>query len=107
MDLIDDVDLEWRREWQHRDMLAELADIVYAAVRGRVDLIDVLVGCAGFTGQDARHGSLAGAARAREEVGMGQALAGDGLLQGFDDVVLSDDFGPFRRAVGAIEDGHG
>jgi len=96
--------------------LDQLADLVDAAVGGRVQLhiVDVAVGVdfaaggahparvggdaplpigAGAVqalGQDARNGRLADAARAGEQVGMVQALLFEGVGQRADDVLLPD-----------------
>ena len=125
VDLVDVVNLELPARRGEADGLAEVADLFDAVVRGTVDFqhveraafgdldADVLVGvevglrAAGAVerlGKDAGGGGLAGAARADEEIGVGQALLGDGIAKGPHDVVLSEDVVEGFGSVFAGED---
>ena len=111
VDFVDDVNLEPRAAGPHGDVLAELADFVDAAVAGAVDLehVDVVAGGdaladlalaagrgrrAAFAvealGENAGGGGLAHAAGAGEQIGVPDAVAGDGALQRLGDVLLAD-----------------
>ena len=126
MGLVQDVDLVAVTGWGVSGGVAELADLVDAAVGGGVDLDDVggvagadleagvadltrLGGGAEFGadgvaaveggGEDAGDGGFADAAMAGEDVAVGDALLGERVHEGDGDVVLSDDIG---EALGAV-----
>ena len=125
VDLVDVVDLELPAGGGEADGFAQVADLFDAVVRGAVDFqhveraafgdldADVLVGVeVGFRavgaverlGENAGGGGLAGAARADEKIGVGEALLGDGVAQGAHDVVLSEDVVEGFGSVFAGED---
>jgi hypothetical protein len=112
VDFVDDVDLIRALGRGVADRLSEVADLVDAAVGGAVDLEDVeapalldlaaeLAAVVGVVvdrveavdrlGQDPGGRRLADAARAAEEVGVGDALGGDRVAQRRGDVRLADD----------------
>ena len=124
--LVEDVDLVLVARGAVAGGVAELADLVDAAVGGGVDLDDVdgvagadlgagLADVAGLGGgaelaadgvaaverhgQDAGDGGLADAAVAGEDVAVGDAVLGERVHQGHGDVVLSDDVG---EALGTV-----
>ena len=127
MRLVEDVDLVATfRRLQH-DALADLADVVDAALRRRVHLDDVervavrdrharvtrLVGirrrallAVQSLREDARERRLAGAARAGEEIGLAHLSGADRVLQRPDDRLLADDLVEVLRAVFPVEGGH-
>jgi hypothetical protein len=111
---------------QH-DALADLADIVDAALRRGVHLDDVEGAAvrdrdAGVTclvrvrgrafltveplGEDARERRLAGAARAGEKIGLPYLSGADRVLQRPHDRLLPDDLVEVQRAVLPVERGH-
>jgi hypothetical protein len=116
---VDDVDLRGGNDGGELDFLEQAADIVDAAIARRVDfhavheaafvrrVLDLPLqrfvfhapGEHGF-GEDARDRRLARPARAREQIGVGEFVLGDGLFQRGDDVLLAADvreaFGPVR-----------
>ena len=124
--LVEDVDLVLVACGAVAGGVAQLADLVDAAIGGGVDLDDV-DGIAGLDlgaafadlawlgrwprgradgiaavqrhGQDARDGGLADAAVAGEDVTVGDAVLGERMHQSHSDVVLSDDVG---EALGTI-----
>ena len=112
MDLIDVVDAVLADGGGVVHAFSEGADVIDAVVGGPVDFGDVegaafgdfdadgvggvevcfgAVGAVEGFGEDAGGGGFSGAARADEEVGVGEAVLGDGVAQGADDVVLSED----------------
>ena len=137
VDLVDDVDLvlaAHRGEVHRADDL--LAHVVHARAARGVELVHVrmvalgdelalLAGAVGHAargpllargigalaeqglGEDARHGRLARAARAAEQVGMREAPLADGMLERGDDVLLPHDGVEGERAVFAVERFHG
>ena len=111
MHFVDDVDLELAARRSVPDRVPKFAHFVDAAVAGAVDfqyvertalgdLLTVVALVARFgrrtfhtvqcLGEDARGGSLADAARADEEVGVGQPVLFDGVLQRGGDMLLSN-----------------
>ncbi len=76
-----------------------LADVALAAGLGRGAFLAVQ-----GPGQDAGHRGLADAARAAEEVGVGDAVLLDGALQGARDGLLADDLVKGRRAITTGQD---
>ena len=132
VDLVDDVHLVAAVDRRVADLVAQLADVVDAAVGGGVHLDHVerrrggdrpaaFAHAAGRDGrlgdhvlgvgpraverlgQDLGHARLAGAARPGEDVGVGDGSATHGVLQGLRDVVLAGDLGEGLRAVLAVE----
>src|SRR5205085_6339860 len=110
--LVDDVDLLASLHGSRRRLLPEVARVVDAAVRGRVDLHDVEVRsladrdalladaarlrsrallAVDHLGEDPSRGGLSGSARAGEEEGVGKAILGHRSHQGADDVLLAED----------------
>ena len=94
------------------DGVAQITDLVHAVVgcavdldnievttrgdgkTGRIGRIEVGFGAVGAVqclGKDTGGGGLACAARADEEIGVGDTAAGDGVAQGADDVILPYD----------------
>ena len=127
--LVEDVDLVATLDRLEDDALADLADVVDAALRGSVHLDDVerravrdreadracLVGLgrrAGRPGaverlrEDPRHRRLAGATRPGEEVRLAHLVVLDRVLQRPDDRLLPDDLVEPLRAVLPVERGH-
>ena len=119
VDLVDQIDLEAGRAGLVVGALAQLADVVDAAVAGGVDLDQVEAervraaverGGAGRdavdrAGQDSRGGGLAGAARAAEEIGVGDLVLRNGVAQGAHHGVLPRDIVEVFRPPLAIENG--
>ena len=121
VDLVDDVELVAAAHGGVADAVDDLlAHVVDARARRGVELVDVGVLAGGdqpallarAVGQvaggllaherlreDARHGGLARAARAAEEVGVARAPLEDGVLEGRHDVLLAHDVGKRLRAV--------
>ena len=112
VDLIDVIDPEFPAGGGEADGFAELADFIDAVVRGTVDFEDIeraafgdfdaevvigieirlrSAGAVEGLGEDAGGGGFPGAAGADEEVGVGEAVLGDGVAQRADDVVLAED----------------
>ena len=58
-------------------------------------------------GQNARHGGLARAARSAEQVGVGQAPLGDGVLERRDDMLLAHHGVEGERAILSVQRFHG
>src|SRR5262252_4979614 len=102
MGLIEDVDLVAPLDRLENDAVADLADVVDAALRGRIHLDHVEGGAGGdgatgvtravgrgrrplraveTLGEDACHRGLAGAARACEEVGLAYRFGPDRVAQ--------------------------
>src|SRR3972149_6083617 len=118
--VVDDGGLEGVAGGEVADGCAQLADFVNAAVGGGVNREHVDGGAGGdFAAgralaaglhrrtflavqrfrQDARRGGLAHAARAGEDVGVGDLVLLEGVLQRADDGFLADDFVEGLRAV--------
>ena len=127
--LVEDVDLEAPLDGLQHDALADLADVVDAALRGGVHLDDVerravrdreadrarLVRRGRRPGrpravqrlrEDARHRGLPGAARAGEEIRLPHLVVLDCVLQRPHDRLLPDDLVEALGAVLAVEGGH-
>ena len=125
--LVEDVDLVAALDRLQHDALADLADVVDPALRGRVHLDHVERGAVGDRaarvaglvrrrrrpvlavqrlGEDARERGLAGSARAGEEVGLADLLVRDRVLQRPGDRFLADDLVEVLRAVLAVQGGH-
>ncbi len=125
MNLVDVVDLEAAVGGGVVSRFAQFANFVDSTVGGAIDLedvegaslrdldADVLVGievdpgtvrAVKGLGEDAGGGGLARAAGADEEVGMGEALAGDGIAQGGHHMILAEDVLEGPGAVFAGED---
>ena len=100
--------------------LAQLADLVDAAVAGAVDfehveraafgdflaarivVVEIHLRAAGAVqafGKNAGDGGLAGAARAAEKIGVGDAVLLDGVGERLRDMLLADDIGETLRAI--------
>ena len=123
VNLVDVIDLKAPRGWGIGDSLTELTDLFDPVVGRAVDLEDVESAALGDLdaervigvevdarsaraverlGKDPGRRGLTGAARADEEVGMRQPILGDGVLEGFSDVVLTE---KFREGAGAVFSG--
>ena len=126
--LVEDVDLVAPLDGLQDDALADLADVVDPALRGRVHLDDVERGAGGDReagvarpvgigrraldaverlGEDARERGLAGPARAREEVSLPHVAGRDRVLESPHDRLLSDHVVESLRSVFAVERSHG
>ena len=128
VDFVDDEDFEPPADGAIRGIRNDIADIVDAGVARGIDLdhVDILAAgdpLAGIAfpagrirgagealaierlGQDAGHGSLADAARAAEEVRMGDPSGADGFLECLRNVVLPDHLIEVRRAIATGKDG--
>ena len=117
--LVDQIDLEAGGAGLVVGALAQLADVVDAAVAGGVDFDQVEAervraaverGGAGRdavdrAGEDSRGGGFAGATRAAEEIGVGDLVLLDGVAQGAHHGVLPRDVVEFFRPPLAIENG--
>ena len=120
VDFVDDVDLEAAPRRPHRHVLAQLPDLVDAAVARRVDLDDVHVlpggdrraGVAGIArfrgrpgrtlqclGEDPRRARLAHAAGAGEQVGVADPARRDRAGQAAGHVLLADEVGEQLRPI--------
>ena len=123
--LVEDVDLASQFAGRVGEALAELADVVDAAVAGGVDLDEVerraladrdarRAGVAGVAvlevraverlGEDPRQRRLAGAARPDEQDGVRDPIGADGVAQRLDDRFLPDDL---ARRSGRASGGRG
>jgi hypothetical protein len=112
VDLIDDDDLVLAGDRSVSDFLSKIPNVIYAAVGGTIDFSDIKISilgnlCARWTlvargrrgplfavqglCQDARHGGLAHASRAGEQVSVADAIGADGVLKGPGDVLLAGD----------------
>jgi len=130
VDLVDDVDLEAALDRGEADIVAQVAHLLDPVVRGAVDLqhveraalgdlaadlglgveVDLRpVGRVERLGDDAGGRGLAGAARADQEVGLGDAPHRDRVGQRPGDVLLADHLGERLGPILAGEDlvGHG
>src|SRR5215211_3909302 len=127
MRLVEDVDLVPALRWLEHDALADLADVVDAALRRRIHLDDV-EGRAPGDGdarianlvrlrrrplpavealrEDSRHRGLPGPARSGEEICLANLLPGDRVLQGPHDRFLADHLVEVLRPVLAVERRH-
>src|SRR5205823_10217834 len=126
--LVEDVDLVAPLDRLEDDAVADLADVVDAALRGGVHLDHVegraggdrAAGVAGAVGrrrralravealgEDARHRGLAGAARAGEGVGLAHRVRADRIAQRPHDRLLPDDLREALGTVLPVESGHG
>ena len=126
VDFVDDVDLVPRAAGPDGDVLPQLANLVDAAVAGAVDLqhVDIVAGgdaqadvalvarrrrravlAVERLGQDAGGRGLADAAGTGEQIGVADAVAGDGLLQRPGDVLLADQLVERLRPIAASDDG--
>ena len=126
VDFVDDVDLEAAAAGPILHVAAQVADLFDAVVAGAVDFedVDILAGgdaatgvadAAGFRcravdaveglGEDAGGRGLADAARAGEEVGVGDAVAFQGVREGLGGGFLADEVGEGLRTVASGEDG--
>ncbi len=122
--LVEDVDLAAEMPGRIRQPIAQVADLVDAAVGRRVDLEDVErraladrhagitrvagiavaeVGAVDGLGQDPRERRLAGAARADEQDRVRDPVGADGVAQRLDDGFLPDDLAERLGAPAAIE----
>ena len=118
VDLVDDINLVLGADREMLDVLAEFARLVDRGVRGGVDLDHVHIGfvCEGTAGfalaarlavlrvfavqgfrEDTRDGGLADAARADEEVCVGDAAGPHGVFERACDMFLSDHVGESLR----------
>ena len=137
VDLVDDIDLvlaTHRGKVNGVDDL--LAHVVYAGTACGIELVDIgvvafgdelalLAGAIGHAaartlgarrlgiaaqqrlGQNARHGGLARAARSAEQVRVGQAPLGDGVLERRDDMLLAHHGVEGERAILSVQRFHG
>ena len=126
--LVEDVDLVAPLDRLEDDAVADLADVVDAALRGGVHLDHVERRAGGdraarvtravgrrrrplraveALGEDARHRGLAGAARAGEEVGLAHRVGRDRVAQRPDDRLLPDDVLEGLWTVFPVERSHG
>src|SRR5438132_2845769 len=125
--LVEDVDLVAALRGLEDDAVADLADVVDPALRGRVHLDHVQRGAVRDRharvarpvrgrrgplrtvqplGEDPRQRRLARPARPREEVRLADGAAGDRVLERAHDRLLPDDLGERLRAIFAVEGGH-
>ena len=121
--LVEDVHLVAPRRAERR-LLDEVAHRVDAVVARRVEFVDVVarapfhgetrlaltagltvdrIGAVEDLGEDARRGGLAGATRAREQIGLALASLGDRGAQGLDHVVLAFDLTEPSGPVAAVQ----
>ncbi len=126
--LVEDVDLVAPGDRRVRDLLAQLADVVYRVVRGGVHLDHVerggardrhaRVAAAAWRDrrprlavqarrEDLRHARLARPPRPDEQVGVVDGIALDGMRERTHDVLLPDDIRERARTVAAVERGTG
>ena len=124
MDFVDDINFEAPFAGAKAHLVAQLADIVHAVVGGRVDLDqvnhtsfgDCPAGCATVAGalafwraaveglgQDAGRAGLAGAAWPGEQIGVGNPIVPQRVLQRAGHVFLADDFVECLAAPFTIE----
>ncbi len=125
MDFVDDVNFVFALRGGKIDFVAQVADIVHAGVRSRIDLdeiheavfVDGLAIFAGVVGalgrvfvetvdcfcKQSRHRGFACAARASEKIGMTYSVCFDGIGEGLDNMLLSDHGIPLFWAVLAVE----
>ena len=125
MHFVDDIDLEASLAGGETNLIAQVANIFHAGVGSSIDLnqvheatiIDsdaihafvaravgqVRIEAVDRFGQKARAGGFAGATRPRKEVGVPDALLGDGIFQGLNDVVLTNNLFPETRPPGSVK----
>ena len=116
---VDDVNLGAKLGRRVADAFAQIPDVIDAAVAGGIDLDEVgrragidghavrasiagalsrvLVQAVDRFGKHPRRRRFAGAARAAEEVGMGDSIEPDRVLQGADNVLLADELVAVER----------
>ena len=120
VDFVNDVDFKLGGGGGVFDGVAEIADLFDAVVAGAVDFQNVngaafgdllaagvvvgeidagAVGAIEAFGEDAGDGGLAGAARADEQKGVGDAALRDGVAERLRDVLLADDVREALRAI--------
>ena len=125
--LVEDVDALAALHRRERHVLAQLADVVDRVVRRRVHLDHVERGAAQDrlrdrrlgvevgpraalgvqrAGEELRHGRLAGAARADEQIGVMDLVELDRVAERLDDVLLAHHRVECPRAVAAVEREH-
>ena len=137
VDLVDDIDLVLAAHRGKVDGVDDLlAHIVYAGTACGIELVDIwvvalgdeltlLAGTVGHAaactlgarrlgiaaqqrlGKNTRHGGLARAARSAEQVGVGQAPLGDGVLERRDDMLLAHHGVEGERAILSVQRFHG
>ena len=137
VDLVDDIDLVPAAHRGKVDGVDDLlAHVVHAGTACGIELVDIRVVALGDElallastvgqaaactlgarrlgiatqqrlGQDARHGGLARAARSAEQVGVGQASLGDGVLERRDDMLLAHHGVEGERAILSVQRFHG
>ena len=125
VDFINDVDPVLPLRRREADLVAQVADVVHPGVGCRVHLDQIqeailidrlavgacVAGTAGRIsgqavdrlGENPRDGRLARAARSGKEIGVTDTIRGDRILEGLDDVILSDDLGPISGTILPIE----
>ena len=137
VDLVDDIDLVLATHRGKVDGVDNfLAHIVHARAGGGIELVNIgvvalgdelafLTGAVGHAaartlgarrlgiaaeqrlGKNTRHGGLARAARSAEQVGVGQAPLGDGVLERRDDMLLAHHGVEGERAILSVQRFHG
>ena len=137
VDLVDDIDLVLAAHRGKVDGVDDLlAHVVHAGTACSIELVDIGVVALGDElallastvghaaactlgarrlgiaaqqrlGQNARHGGLARAARSAEQVGVGQASLGDGVLERRDDMLLAHHGVEGERAILSVQRFHG
>ena len=137
VDLVDDIDLVLAAHRGKVDGVDDfLAHVVYAGTACGIELVDIgvvalgdelafLTGAVGHAaartlgarrlgiateqrlGKNTRHGGLARAARSAEQVRMGQAPLGDGVLERRDDMLLAHHGVEGERAILSVQRFHG
>ena len=125
VDFINDVDPVLPLGRREAYLVAEVANVLHPGVGCGVHLdqiqeavlVDRLAICACVAGtagrisgqavdrfgKDSRNRRLAGAARSGKEIRVTHTIGGDRILEGLDDVILSDDLGPTSGAILPIE----
>jgi hypothetical protein len=122
--LVEDVDLAPQVTGRISEPVAQVADLVDAAVRGRIDLEDVErrafadsdarladitrvpileVRAVDGLGEDPRQRRLAGPPRPLEQDGVGDTVGADGVAEGLDDRFLADDLAEGLGAPASIQ----
>jgi len=120
VNFVDNIDFEFSAGGSVGDAIAQFFDFVDAAIGGAVDLenveaatlfdffANIVVGVeVGFWalgavegfGKDTGGGGFTDAAGTDEKKGVGETTLGDGIGEGTDDVVLTDEFGKSARTV--------
>jgi hypothetical protein len=125
MDFVNDVDLVFTLRRREVDLVAQIADVVNGCVRCRVDFDEIqetilVDGFAVFTFvirsfceigictidglcQKTGERGLTCSTRTSEQIGVCNAIRGDGILEGGEDMILPYDFVPFFRSILSIE----